>query len=743
MNLKNKKVILNVFILIIIPLVFILLGYYFSAIIGRHEEKEIKDRISSTSKTIATTINAEKFKSLTVSPEDNNNPNYQFLRKEMIEIGDLNKVNGTHWFYTFVPRDGKILFSVDSITDENHSEPGDEYLTAKQDFLEYSHKSWNDGKTYITEPYTDQWGTFISVISPIKDELGNTVSLLGTDIDYHNYYLEYIRNYQKIPYIISIIFIIIFFYFYVYFYISKNKRAREKNEKLRLNYALEGAGDGLWDYNLSTKEVFYSKRWKEMLGFKEGEIKNNFSEWEKLIHPEDKKKVLDTVNQHVKGVTKKYENTHRLLCKNGEYKWIRSRGKIVSYDKKGNPLRMVGTHSDLDEFKKIQLELGQKLNDFEKIKTAALNVLEDVQEEKNKVEKITKRLKVATESAKIGVWDWDVVNNVLVWDDQMFNLYGIKREDFSMAYDAWQKGLHPEDRKMGDDAIQKALKGEKDFNIVFRVIWPNKEIRYLRAYAIIERDKKGKPLNMIGVNFDITKDYEIDRAKTEFVSLASHQLKTPVGAMSWSLEMLLDGDYGKITKKQTAVIKDIYAMNKRMIDLVNDFLNISRIELGTFKISPVVVDYKNICENVLRELESKIIAKGHVINKNYQEKMPETMADPKLLNILFQNLISNSVKYTQNKGKISIFIGTDKKEILIKVSNSGKPIPIADQDKIFQRMFRASDAQEMDPDGNGLGLYLLKNIVEAAGGKIWFESKEGVDTVFFVTFPLPGMKIKE
>lgn len=126
--------------------------------------------------------------------------------------------------------------------------------------------------------------------------------------------------------------------------------------------------------------------------------------------------------------------------------------------------------------------------------------------DKKELEDISKRFYLATNSAKIGIWEWDVVNNILKWDDQMYELYGIKKEDFSGAYDAWQSGLYQEDKQAGDEAIKKALNGDEDFDTTFRVLWPNNEIHWIRAFANVIRNSSGDVTKMVGVNWDITQE---------------------------------------------------------------------------------------------------------------------------------------------------------------------------------------------------------------------------------------------
>ena len=179
-----------------------------------------------------------------------------------------------------------------------------------------------------------------------------------------------------------------------------------------------------------------------------------------------------------------------------------------------------------------------------------------------------------------------------------------------------------------------------------------------------------------------------------------------------------------------------------MSDIIANFLNVSRIELGTFLVEPVKTDFVSICEDVLFELKDKIVSKKYQIEKNYQSPKIEAMADPKVLRMIFQNLLSNAVKYTGDNGNISISIKIEEQKIKIIIADNGEAIPEKDKSKIFEKMFRASNARSMDPDGDGLGLYVLKYIIGIAGGKIWFESEAGKGTTFFVEFEMPGMKEK-
>jgi PAS domain S-box-containing protein len=147
------------------------------------------------------------------------------------------------------------------------------------------------------------------------------------------------------------------------------------------------------------------------------------------------------------------------------------------------------------------------------------------------------RLALAIASARIGIWDWDIPANKLVWDDRMYELYGIRAQDFSGAYDAWQAGLHPEDRAQGEAAIRAAIDGTRDFNIEFRVVWPNGEVHAIEAHALVQRDAAGRAVRMIGVNWDITER----KHAVETIRLQAEQYATMLATTSDSF-WLLDRD---------------------------------------------------------------------------------------------------------------------------------------------------------------------------------------------------------
>ncbi|HTK05391.1 MAG TPA: ATP-binding protein [Candidatus Eisenbacteria bacterium] len=242
---------------------------------------------------------------------------------------------------------------------------------------------------------------------------------------------------------------------------------------------------------------------------------------------------------------------------------------------------------------------------------------------------------------------------------------------------------------------------------------------------------------------DITVEKEIDRAKTEFVSLASHQLLTPLSAVKGYSQLLYGSELGKLKSEQKRVVGNVLQLLERMISLVDTLLNVSRIELGTFSVTPEPTNVAGLVDGVIPELMGQIDEKGVKLLKLYDIDLPIVPADPNLLRIVFQNLLSNAVRYSPNGGKVNLSIERRPTMLLVTVTDEGIGIPHDQQAKIFTKFFRADNARQAVAAGNGMGLYVTKAILESTGGRIWFTSEEGKGTKFYVTLPIEGMSKRE
>jgi len=361
---------------------------------------------------------------------------------------------------------------------------------------------------------------------------------------------------------------------------------------------------------------------------------------------------------------------------------------------------------------------------------------------KMEAEKIqAQKLAAIIEDANEAIIGENLNGVVTEWNRGAENLYGWTAGE--MIGQNIKIVVPPEKYGEIDDILMRVGRGEKIDHYQTTRLKKNGQTIDTSVFVAPIRDYSGKVMGVSVIAIDITKEKQIDRAKTEFVSLASHQLKTPLSTINWYSEMLLDEDAGKLKKKQKEFLGQIYTGNKRMVELVNALLNVSRLELGTFMIEPEFCSLKEIAKLAVSDVLPHMQEKNQILEEKYAENLDVANVDKKLIDIIIQNLLSNAMKYTPEKGKIKLSISKDENYFVISVTDTGMGIPVADQGKIFTKFFRADNVRMSDVTGTGLGLYMVKSILEQSGGEILFNSKENQGTVFFVKIPIDGMKKKE
>ncbi|MBM9579761.1 PAS domain-containing protein [Leptospira sp. 201903070] len=297
-----------------------------------------------------------------------------------------------------------------------------------------------------------------------------------------------------------------------------------------LQTILEQAHAGYWEKNFQKKSNYLSPAWKSMLGYEDHELENSIRNWQSHILSEDLIKIRNEFREYLRTFKQKlYETDIRFRHRNGSIVWFRCTCKLVEIDPKGKPLLILGTYFNITESKRIESELTLTLD----------------------------RLALATKAAKVGIWDLDLIEDRLTWDDAMYELYGVRADTFSGAYKAWEAGLHPEDLERCRIEHKNAVEGFKDFDMEFRVIWPDGAIRHIKAIAIVQRTASGKAFRMVGTNWDITEhknsetalkeSYELTKVFIEKAPSAIAMFDTNMCYMAASQQWI--NDYGLIGKE--------------------------------------------------------------------------------------------------------------------------------------------------------------------------------------------------
>lgn len=243
---------------------------------------------------------------------------------------------------------------------------------------------------------------------------------------------------------------------------------------------------------------------------------------------------------------------------------------------------------------------------------------------------------------------------------------------------------------------------------------------------------------------DVSEKKKLEEVRSTFISTASHQLRTPLTSLRWFAEILQGGDAGPLQDEQKSLIEQMYQGIENLIRLVNFLLQISRVESGRLRVEPIPLDLKEITQGVIANLKPLIDAHSQRIEITQEPtSLPLIPLDKEIISHVIQNLLSNASLYSPQKGVIAITMRVKGDIIEYAVKDEGIGIPEKEQDRIFEKFFRAQNAIKASPDGSGLGLALVKTLAQGWGGKVWFESKEGKGSTFYFTIPREGMKPKK
>lgn len=368
------------------------------------------------------------------------------------------------------------------------------------------------------------------------------------------------------------------------------------------------------------------------------------------------------------------------------------------------------------------------IEELRESRMAVLNILEDVEIEKQKAEEErNKTLAVIT----------NLVDGLLVFDREgKLDLINPQAEIFLKVESDEVKGKHLSELatfplfkpliEYLSQKIQNVFRKEVSFgeNLILEI-------------SLVPLLTKKSQLGRLVILRDVTREKLLERLKTEFVSVAAHQLRTPLSAIKWTLRMLLDGELGVVTPEQKDFLEKTYEANERMILLINDLLNVAKIEEGRYFYRPSLTSFEPIVRSMIEYYKDEANRKGLTLELIVPTSpLPRVMIDTEKIRLAIQNLMDNAIHYTPSGGKITVSLVKGQKDVLFSIRDTGVGIPKYQQSRVFSKFFRAENVIRLQTEGSGLGLFIAKNIIESHNGKIWFESEEGKGTTFYFTLPI-------
>jgi len=510
--------------------------------------------------------------------------------------------------------------------------------------------------------------------------------------------------------------------------IQKRRQSEEQlaEHEMRWKYALEGAGDGVWDWNLQTNEVIFSKNWKAMLGYAEHEMSNSLPEWECRVHPADKDSVLADMQAHLDGKRSTYANEHRMQCKDGSWKWILDRGMVFSQTPEGKPLRMVGTHTDITRHKQLERALKQSEEDLYTLFAQSPDGIIVIDE-------TSAILHVNEAFCQITGVGYDSLISIQEekFDSIMQELCGE-----NSTYPATAHVPHPSVVSFVLQNSTQPRRRTTDRGEQIEIFIPEHRV-LLRS--LIELDQPR--LSRVMYFRDITAETLIDRMKSEFLSTAAHELRTPMSIILGYAELLKLRSFDQNT--ETRMVDSIHDQSQSIVILLNELLDLARIEANAGKAFNMVKE--QIAPIIETLAETFMLADDtRKVKLLPLPKLPELMIDKEKISQALKNCLSNAFKFSDETSEVSMEVVLnqtadkikDKSEVAITIRDHGIGMTPQQLARIFEKFYRANPTGKYP--GTGLGMTLIKEIIEHHHGRVIIESEYGKGTTMTLILPVPN-----
>jgi PAS domain S-box-containing protein len=389
------------------------------------------------------------------------------------------------------------------------------------------------------------------------------------------------------------------------------------------------------------------------------------------------------------------------------------------------------------QLKRVNARLSQKIKELEKSEKSLMRAFSDLQEA---------RIQIEEEQNKVTAIVSNFIDPIILIDKKgclgLINpaardVFGFTNSHLGQSVSRDNNYSFENFRKLVQKKFQiKAVKSQDipEATEEVEVEDGGQHLTYKVVTATVN-DSRGRYMGHMKIFYNVTREKMIDRMKTEFISIAAHQLRTPLSSIKWVIKMVLSGDAGDLNEEQAELLDKGYKSNERMIGLVNDMLDVSRIEEGRFGYDFAVENFTETLDIIIETLSSQISEKHIKFKVDKPKKLPKVEMDKKKMSLVLQNLLENAVKYTPEYGRIEVILEPGEKFLRVRVKDNGVGIPAEDQAKLFSKFFRANNVIRMQTEGSGLGLFIVKNIIQKHGGDITFTSEEGKGTEFAFTLP--------
>jgi PAS domain S-box-containing protein len=507
----------------------------------------------------------------------------------------------------------------------------------------------------------------------------------------------------------------------------KRREVELRHSRERFELAVSGSGDGIWDWDLASNTVYFSPRWKNLLGYEDNEIPNLFPEWERRVHPDDRARARETIISYFNDPTAPcYELEHRLKHKDGSYRWILSRGLAVR-DSAGRPLRMAGSHTDITKLKEMITALGDSESLYHSL----------------------------VETFPLSIFRKDRDGRFTFGNGRFLATLGITLEELRGRTDFDFYPHELAEKYRADD--HRVMTTRESFDSVEEHIKPHGEKLFVQVIKTPVYDARGQVVGVQVLFWDVTEKKLADealrrarevaesasRSKSEFLANMSHEIRTPMNAVVGMTELLLGTS---LEPEQRDYLEMVRKSADSLMSVINDILDFSKIEAGKMDLDHVAFDLREVVGDTLATLALRAHQKGLELVCHIAPDVPAAVVgDPQRLRQVLVNLVGNAIKFTDG-GEVLVSVesqnGTDSEnpqsaicKLQFSVSDTGIGIPVEKQKLIFDPFAQADGSSTRKYGGTGLGLTISARLVEMMGGRLAVESEPGRGSTFGFTLP--------
>ncbi len=495
--------------------------------------------------------------------------------------------------------------------------------------------------------------------------------------------------------------------------ITERKAAEKKlqDSQERLTLATQAARLGIWDWNLVTDNLLWDKEMYPLFDINPNDYKSDYDAFDKTLHPDDKQRIYDSIQATTEGKQGDFKDTFRILTKNNEVRYITAISKLFKEEKTEKPLRMIGVNFDVTESTLAEQRILKSQNELQE----------------------------AQHIARVGNWEIDMRTHTVTWSEEMYTIQAVKK-DFTPTLDNVHTFYTKETRPAIVEALKNAIHNKKPFDIQSQIITKTDKILDVRTKGIPVIEA-GRVPYVRGIFQDITQQKEAERQLKEYTNelesinkeldqfayIVSHDLKAPLRAinnLSMWIEEDLEGQLKGDTKYQFNLLRGRVG---RLEDLINGILNYSRA--GRITVNPSTVNIRSLIDGII-----DMLAPPKELKISIPAKLPTLTTEKIALEQIFANFISNVIKYNKNpKPTLKITCKEIGKFYKFGITDNGDGIEEEYHEKIFV-IFQTLEARDK-VESTGVGLAIVKKIIDEKGGEVWVESAKGKGATFYFTWP--------